>query len=374
MLLLAIAGCLMFADAPTSVGEPGLGNPLGGDDDDDGPGDDDDDDDDDSGSTFDYEELADELREGLVELDSLGSKPQVAADEDLVFWVEEYEAVLRSYNTLTSELIEYEFSVSNPPYGLNVVASDEMIVVADVNASHFKAYEANAASSELGTTGFLSKFSGYYPEYIVHDGDVLFVDEFGDSRLRRWNPSDGDVVTDELLFTEVGISGTSCSALMADGSIYFLAVEDEIWRLEVGGEQAEFLVELAGVVWGNIEPDGLYLQASEPYFYEFESGTLTNLRDSIDSSSYVLDESKPQSHRFDHGASLYGRYLLYDASDGIFYYNIDSGEIGPLLLDPSPSAAAFDNPAAANGVLVVAGFEENQNFVGRIDLPAALTD
>lgn len=344
---------------------------------------------------------------GLFSLACVGGKqgeedgpPSLTADEQLQLDIEHYEQVeanLRANRSLfandgPTELVAvgsnlfwlnyhqqwdptlYVVEPGQEPRALRVLSyddlnyrvSDELVVTAvpDFNTVDYQVMSLDG--TDLGTTSFDAPGGGRRWWAFAADGeDVYVVDEDADELLRFAPGGQPEVVT---TFTDLGVSlGLFMDFDVEDGELIFVE-SGRIWTADLDAGTATWLEnETEATAVDTNDTHIVYKSAEGLQIVDRATLTTVALADAV--SGYQLNGSFTNAHQPTGGTfSVVGDKLVYLASDGVFGYDLVTGAVEPLLLDPRYDGTLrveYINPTATeDGLLYVKGLESESGSVG----------
>ena len=164
----------------------------------------------------------------------------------------------------------------------------------------------------------------------------------------------------------------------------FLIESGRLWSIDLAGRTADFLENEHEVRGAAFADHGVVFAESDETlsFYRFDDGVTIDVRQGILDSGYRLNDTFRAAHEWRGGGySLFGQWVVYRGSRGIFAYSLLTGEVRPVLLEPHGGEIRVDyrRPTIVDsGVMFIVGLESASGAVGatgpvwRVDLDAVL--
>lgn len=311
-----------------------------------------------------YRILQASLREGAVVSDIPGSAMYPSTSGRSLFWLNfaNFDPSLSRLTPQANGRLDYQFSVGSGD-AFNYRASDDLVVTANARSGEFHVYAANEPSVEIATAQPPEPASGQkWWSYAVYEKSIYFLTE-GDAGVDVWSWQ--PPALPRLAHSIAGGQGRFGEILdigVDDTSLYVFAATG-LWRLSLSDFSAERLkvdarhVERVSIDHGEAlfelgNPNGTSLRFLKP-----GAPDDVNLSTLITASAYRLSSSYPMAHFPDEGGfTRWGDWLVYSAGLGIFAYQLETGEIRPILLEALSDDAEFtlrDPVALSSGKLFV---------------------
>lgn len=310
-----------------------------------------------------YEQVERTLRAGRTEI-AIGPTELVAVGPN-VFWLDYHQqwdptvyVTEPDSEPRALRLLSYD--------DLNYRVSDTLLVTA-VPDFGTVAYEViDLDGNALGTTELDAPGGGRRWWAYAADGDEVYVvDEDADTLLRFAPGGTPEVVT---TFTELGVDlGVFMDFDVEDGEMIFIE-SGRIWTADLDAGTATWLENetQASAVDSN-DTHIVYSSARGLRIVDRATLQTVALEDAV--AHYALNSSFANAHLPSGGTfSLVGDVLVYLGGSGVFGYDLVTGAVEPLLLDPRYDGSLrveYINPTATDqGVLYVKGLESESGSVG----------
>lgn len=287
---------------------------------------------------------------------------------ETLFWLDfsAWDPTLHSAGAGTTS---YAFTVSQD--GLwNVRASDQMVVTAvdEYSQIRYCAFATGAADDLLGETVFPAPGDEQrWWAYAVYGGVAYVVTTGAETTLWAWVPGIEPTVMTTL--ESAGATVVEFWAFGIDGNRMAFIESGRLWVMDLATNTATWSgngTEASGNV--HMGDDGvLFDTAAGPHFYRYANGSLEDVGASIEASSYCFNDTYPTIHRYQGGLTRAGSAMIYEASNGIFAYDLDSGAFTPLLLEPCSEEVRIeyrDPVHRADGSVFTTGLTSTSGSVG----------
>lgn len=336
-----------------------------------------------------YDELAARLDTNRKEFVSHRYSYQHAIGQQLFFLdFPGFDPRLHRFDAVTETRLDYAFSIGSGDQ-FNYRASDTLVVTAqrDGDKVTYSAYDASRSSSLIAAVDLPAPGDEQrWWAYAVTGGSVYVVTmepDGGGTWLNRWTP--GGAV--EKLFTLEQATGQPTLGLFldfdVDGDLMLFIEGGRLWRMPISTGRATWTrnaTEISGSV--GFEEDRVIWEAPGGlYSYVVETHSLTKISEDIQRSTYQLNATYSRVHLYVNDFWRWGDWLVYGGSGGIFAYNLKTGTVAPVLLEPhdGPLRIVYRYPVVlTDGTMFVTGLESTSGSVGadgpiwRVDLREVL--
>jgi len=283
------------------------------------------------------------------------------------------QPTLHRYDDTTHTTVDYTFAIGTTdqetPY--NWSASATLVTTVDTTQSTpvLDAYDANDAGVLVASLTLPSPASGEIFQANAVDGsNVYYIDDSSsDPVLVEWVPSQGTTTTNVLTFSKVGVDATLAQSFTVSGSM--LLLEDAmggLWNIDLTTEKATSVGNTTQATGGSYDSSaflyttGSGLQASL-YYYDFSTGTTTDVATEISASAYSLNATYSMIHDYSSGAALQGSVVYYIGEGfGLYSFDLSTKAVTPLLLAPQDDSVEYQSPIILDdGTLYVLGVDVN---------------
>lgn len=329
-----------------------------------------------------YEELLVQTEAWRAEfLDDSAS--EIAAAGDRLFWLryDGWDPTLHHWSAATDRRVDYDVSFTYETFNYRV--SDEILatVVVDGGTLIYEAWDVARPDVLLGSYAIAAPNDGQkWYAYAAHRGWIYIVLTGEEHTLVRWAPGDAQPQTVTTLESAGAEVGEFWEFGVDDEQVVFVE-GGRIWRLDLAANDAEWLdheTQVSGSV--QFERDWIAYQTSDGVF-QWELATRSNraLSDEIAASDYQMNGTYGALHLHSGGDFfLWQRKLVYEAGNCIWVYDLDSGDITPLLLETRElPRVVYHNPQLLDdGTLFVQALVSESGAIGaegpvyRVDNPA----
>lgn len=296
---------------------------------------------------------------------------ETAAVHDYLFWQEfrSFDPSLHSYYSPTGQRVDYTFPIGSGDFA-NYRASTNMIVNAERSGDRiiYRAYAVGEANTPLGELTMAAPGGeARWWAYAV-DGTTLYVVTTGtETVLNRWVP--GGALERVLGLEAAGMSVGEFWEFGVEGDRMIAVESGRVWSIDIALGTATWLMaehEATGRIsfnaWAVLMPT-----ASGPLYHDLETGAVLHLSTEIEESGYQLNSTFAAAHHYLRDATLFERSVIYIGSSGVFRYDLDTGLVDPILLEPrNPELRiVYVRPAVLDdGSLFVTGLESTSGAVG----------
>jgi hypothetical protein len=299
---------------------------------------------------------------------------EIQAVGDRLFWLEfpGWDPVLRSYDPADDRTVPYAFSIGGGD-AYNYRASDAAVLTAIQNGDTvlYRMYDIDAPDTLLAEIELdAPKDEQRWWAYAV-DGTTGYIVTTDDGvDLYRFDPG-GEVQHILDLEEDAGAAVSIFWEFGIEGQTMLFVESGRIWQLDLAGGAAEWLgneTEVTGSV--NFDSDGAAFGAANGLFYfDYETGTLTDVDQRITDNDYVFNETFASAHLHAGGDwTRLGSKIVYQSMSGIFQYDLERDEIAPILLDPRlepPERLTYRNPQILRtGEIFIQGLFSESGAVG----------
>ncbi len=179
--------------------------------------------------------------------------------------------------------------------------------------------------------------------YAVDGTDAYYVVTDSDSVL--WKKVAGqDAVRVVGLEADCDLPVAEFWDFTVDGDIALVLESGRLWRVDLtGGCEATWVGNETEVQSFSWDDEGiLYSWATGPFYWDVATGATTDVGAQISASAYQLNETFASAHLYNDGTvAMWTHYAIYHASSGIFWLDLDSGDVGPVILDNPYSTETF---------------------------------
>lgn len=286
-----------------------------------------------------------------------------------VFWLDfsQWDPTLHSDGP--GGTTHYDFAISQD--GLwNVRASDDLIVTAvdEYGQIRYRAFATGAAEELVGEAVFPAPGDEQRWWAYAVDGETVYVMTTGEATtLWAWLPGTEPVEVTTLEsagasvgeFWEFGVDGHKL-AFVESGRLWVMELSTNTATWTENGTHATDRVHMedAGV---------LFDTAAGPHLYHYADGRLEDIGRSIEESGYYFNGTYVNIHEYQGGLTWTGSAMIYEGSHGLFVYDLFSGDLQPLLLEPCSDEVRIeyrDPVFRADGALFVTGLTSTSGAVG----------
>ena len=291
-----------------------------------------------------------------------------------LFWLTfpGYDPVLHRWDPSSDTTVDYDFSIGSDVY--TYAASDALVVSPEVTSSknHFRAYALDDPENLVDSWEIDKPTDGSRWHAYAVDGDTVYVCRvtWDETAMYAWQPP-GDP---ERLwsFEELGYElGTLQAFGVDDGTLVFIE-GGRIWRGDVATGVAEWLENETQVVGGDVNFDahGVTWVGGEGAIYHFDMDagpSAVNVTYTMNTSGYELDGYTSVHQTVEDGYWRVGDTLVYEASAGLFAYDLATLEFEPLVLVDSDAdiRVTWRDPVLLDdGTLFATGLESASGSVG----------
>jgi hypothetical protein len=318
-----------------------------------------------------YTDLARELEANRTEV--LGEDANgIAAVGNRLFWTgSTFDPILHSFDEPSGEQVEYGFSIGSGD-DANWRASAEAIATAIPQGGDvvYHLYAVDKVRDELDTFELPMPSYAKWWAYAVDGTTLYYVVTTGGAVL--WRKPAGQPA-EELFALErdCGVEVGEFWDFTVSGDVAMVVESGRVWKVDLTGDCDATWVgnetEVQAFSWD--EEGVLYASATGPFWYDFASGETRDVAAEIAASGWLLNDTFAAAHLYASGApAMFEHYAVYDSQHGIFAFDLDSGEVAPVLLDnpyDAPPYVTYLNPTMlANGTLYVQSLESDNGAVG----------
>ncbi|HVY47540.1 MAG TPA: hypothetical protein VHB21_16740 [Minicystis sp.] len=304
------------------------------------------------------------LKAGASDLTGIGSK---------LFWLEfpTYSPTLHAFDTTTNAVVNYGFSIGTAD-DYNFRASEDLVVRAEVTGGNivYHAFAVGQANDELGSFALAppsdeQKWWAYAPDH----SDVYVVTTGAETKLLKWTVGQ-EAPTEVLTFEKIGIQVGEFWDFGVDQGKLVLIESGRIWSVDLATQKPTWLgnkTEADGAWW---DAKGvLYESASGPFFFDYATQKTTDVGKAIERSDFEINKTFSTSHLYDGSSSpslaRLGQHVGYTAESGIFTYDLDAGEVRPMLLDARDDSMVYASPVFLDdGSVFVKGLVSSDGAIG----------
>jgi len=174
---------------------------------------------------------------------------------------------------------------------------------------------------------------------------------------------------------DAGVEFASYFGFHVVGDEYLVVVESgRVWVVERDSWSATFtgheFEQAAGIA---LADDGVLFGVSTGVrWFEIATGELRNLNDEIEAGSFVANSVYEGAHHVadEIYLAMVGRRVIYRGVQGIFSYDLDTGEQDTLLLDARDGSQTWVSVHMVGGVLFALEFADTEYTVYRVDHPS----
>lgn len=286
-----------------------------------------------------------------------------------LFWLEfpGFDPSLHSFDTKTNVSTDYGFSIGTGDQ-YNYRASDQIVVTAEAagdkvvyHAFRLDKPEEQIDELSLPTPGNGVRWWAYAPD----QGDVYYVTTIDSTALWKWTPGAGQPV--ELMTLEdTGAQIGEFWDFGVDGNTMIFIEGGRIWSLDIAAKKSKWLgneTESTSAFWEN---DGvLFSTAKGPFFYSYQSQSLSDISAAIASSGYQLSDTFKSSHLYYQDLARHQSKVGYIGSSGVFTYDLGTKTVKPILLNARDNSITYRYPVLlSDGTLFVKGLESTSGATG----------
>jgi hypothetical protein len=303
------------------------------------------------------------LKSGATELTGIGAR---------LYWLEfpTFDPTLHSFDTTSGAQTNYGFSIGSGDI-YNFRPSEELIVTAEPQGADilYHAYAIDG-SGELGSFSLPApsdeqRWWAYAPDH----GDVYVVTTGAETKLLRWNVG-LDVPEEVLTFEKLGIPVGEFWDFGVDSGKLVMIESGRGWYVDLATQTGRALGNKTEADAGWLDDRGVLLETADgPFFFDYASGRLTNVGRAIADSSFSLNKTFASAHLYDGSDSpslaRLGDDVGYEASSGIFDFDMASGEVRPMLLDARDNSVVYRYPVFLDdGSVFVHGLVSTDGAIG----------
>ncbi len=311
-------------------------------------------------------------------------REQVLDDDALELFGSHANLYYKTYPTFSAKLhrlddaagtkLHYGFSIGAGDEG-NYRASDELVVSAERagDVVRYHVYDATQSNAPLRTVDFPSPSDVKWWAYAV-DGSKVYVVANASDKLAIYRFDGKGSAAPQLLGSLEAATGTLIGEFydfdVAGQRMVFIE-SGRVWQLDLGAMKATSLQNKIQVSSGAaFDERGVTFTTNDDtlYYVDTATHTMRNLSDEIAASSYALNATYANAHRFYQDYTRFGPWVLYCASvNGVYAYNLDTKVVAPVLLPPRAAdvRVVYRYPTAlTNGALYVVGLMSASGSVG----------
>ncbi len=298
---------------------------------------------------------------------------ELSARGNRLFWLTfpGFDPVLHSW-TPGGDPVDYDFSIGSSTY--NYRGGGEMIVTADFSGSDivYGAYGVDAPEDTLGTATFEAPTDGSRWHAYAVDGSTAYIVavSYEETALYRWIPPAAP--RRMWSFDDLGYDLGEFQDFDVEGDTMIFVESGRIWRAHVTTGVGEWL-QNETAIGGSVSYDDegvVWAGDYSLYWFEYAAGVVVDLTEVINAAPYQLNETYASAHTLagENGFWRSGNQLVYEASSGIYLYNLRTAAFTPLLLEDHEDTrlrVTWRDPVMlADGTLFVTGLESTSGSVG----------
>jgi len=341
-----------------------------------------DDDDDQAADLAEYDALQQALDGARTELAG-DTAMEPATDGTRVFWLEfpGADPVLHGFDTATGAAMTYGFSIGpGDQYNYRTSSTAIATAVRDGDDVRYSIYRATAPDQLIDQLVIPAPTDGQRWWAYALAGDLLYVMTTGaETTLVRYPP--GGPPAPVTTLESAGCAVGELWDFAIKGTRAIVIESGRIWSVDLPANAATWLGNASEATAAIAEADAVVIRtATGPLLYRYATATLTDLGAEIAASPYRLNPTFAAAHHYLQDIARYRDWFVYVAQAGVFAYNLDDGELRPVLLSPRDGVRIdYRYPGATtDGSLFVTGLTSTDGAVGadgplyRVDLTRTL--
>jgi len=298
---------------------------------------------------------------------------------NVIYWLEyrAWDPTIHSLDTVSGRRVNYAVPLSFDT--LNVRVSESALAYAEDGGDEiiYHVFDATQEEAEITTAVFEAPTDEQrWWAYAVSGTDlyVLVTESEASPGTKLFRVSAGG---EPVLVTTLEEAGCDVGEFwdfgVAGGTMIFIE-SGRIWSLDLPSNQATWLHNETEISFGStieFTHDGvLFTTATGPFFFDYETASLTDLAEAIAATDYQLSETFSSSHLYNEDMTRWRDYFIYVGNSGLFAFNPAQSEIVPILLEPrmgetSDVRVDYRYPVVLdNGTLFVTALESESGATG----------
>jgi hypothetical protein len=324
-----------------------------------------------------FEQLKDQLfQTASVFVDRPAQTFRVAGNT--LYWIDAGAGnpLLKSYDDTTAEQVTYDFNpyltVStspNPIDNLNYAVSTS--VIASMNVPDMANLYRPGVPEELSYSVSLPAppYGQKWWAYAV-DEDALFVAmaREEDFVVQKWTPNseEPNEVANLTTLIAPNVMGEFHDFAVSGDTLIF-EEGNRIWLVDMTAAEARWVQNDERIGAADFDAGGaVYSQGTELYRYDWATDTRESVSDRI-RAGYRMNKTFEAAHHPARDFSFFkwGSTITYEGNSGIFSFDMETGQVRPLLLRERDNSRVYRRPIVLeNGTLFVKSLESESGAVG----------
>lgn len=292
-----------------------------------------------------------------------------AGVESRLFWLQfpGFDPSLHSMDATTNAEVHYTFSIgSGDTY--NYRASEKIVTTAELAGDKiiYHAYDITQPQAELGQLALPTPGSGIrWWAYAPDQGDMYYVTTEDKATLWRWTPGNA-APTQLFTLEETGAQIGELWDFGVDGNTMIFIESGRIWSLDIAAKKSVWLgneTESTSAYWD--QSGVLFSTAKGPFFYSYQSQSLSEISEAIEGSGYKLNDTYESVHLYNQDLARDKSVVGYIGNSGFFTYDMSTKTVKPILLNARDNSVTYRYPVLlANGTMFVQGLESTSGAIG----------